>query len=142
MQFALDLTGVVVTPMNMLWKVNVLPADFLPETITEWLLSRAKWITKSRTAQQLLFNENISKSHNQSNKDSSVFFVTQCSQEYYRIVNNIQKYLSVLYKNETLIHILKPGCRFVAKTLSTIGNIVSPSTYISRPVLTLFLPLW
>lgn len=62
-----------------------------------------------------------------------MFFSTQYSSQFQDIKCIISKNLPILYIDDSYREVLSQGVKYVARKAHTLGNMVSPSAYVSNP---------
>uniref|UniRef100_A0A803JPB3 Reverse transcriptase domain-containing protein n=1 Tax=Xenopus tropicalis TaxID=8364 RepID=A0A803JPB3_XENTR len=74
------------------------------------------------------------------NKDLEMpVFVTTYTNQFYRIRKIFNNLLPVLYNDPLLATVLQGGCKFVARKALTLGNVLSPTLWQSKPTKTTWL---
>ena len=74
-----------------------------------------------------------SRSPNSMNNETAPIFSTSYSMEFYKIKQIIIKYLPVLYSDASYTSILSKGIKTVSRRAPTLGGVLSPSLFESKP---------
>lgn len=93
-----------------------------------WVLNQAKNIVSKKNRKDLL-----SRSITKTNTSENTFIVLEYSDQYQSIRNIINKYIPILYEDEITEQILRKGYKIVSRKPISLGNILSPSLFISDP---------
>ena len=83
----------------------------------------------------LLVNRGPRDTHTSLTIDTSApIFSTAYSMEFNKIRQIVNKYLPVLYSDTSYVSILSKGIRTVSRRAPTLGGVLSPSLFVSKPI--------
>lgn len=108
---------------------------FLERRNPKWMLNRALNIAKNKSREDLLNSNRSKKIDSRINK---LTLSTALSMEFSKVRAIINRYLPILYMDETCANILQNGIDIVSRRAPSLGQSLSPSFHVNK-ITSLFL---